>query len=473
MTATEWLHYGNIESLRMLMLDKPREAKKLFPGVVPRYMDLVSSAAQGYFGGEGEAENQAQAREARTYQFITLFQPPSEPPVIIDYLTLANLIGNVGLSDPAIVQDYLHRSDLIPQHLSPVQQADLHDLIGQAQRFYDEQMTPDLQPPQLSALDGFLLGELVTYLNSAEHEAEAIHNELFQIPRRHEVDPKAFFRALYNALIQQERGPRGGAFIKLLGQATAAELIVQRVKAATESAAAAQPTEAGPMAGPLVVDPEVQARYPGLGVAYAVLEDLTITNERPADLESRIQAATAAANAHNFAEAIASGPIGAYRALYPSFGTNPNAMPPSPEVILSLAQQGRFPLVNTLVDSVNLTVLETGISAAVYDLGKLALPLVLRLATAEDKHLALGSKHYTPVERGELVYADGAEVICRALNHRDSDKTKITNRTQRALLVLDGSPGIDAAHLLAALHDLLARLKTHAGGKAIVRGLVW
>ncbi|MFP4321722.1 MAG: lysine--tRNA ligase [Anaerolineales bacterium] len=469
MDAELWQRYATRESLMYLMLDKPREAKSLVPRVIPRYMDLTNAATEAYF-----SDPDKRAREARHYQFITRFQPPAEAPVLVDYGTLANLVGNVGLSDPDIVEDYLRRSDLVSGDLSAGQRADLHTLIVKCKRFYDEQMTLDLEAPALNALDGFLLGQFVAFLEADEHDPDRIQNEIFETAKRENVEPKAFFRALYNALIKQERGPRGGAFIKLLGQETAAALIRERVAEAVQDIAPSATD--GPQLSPLpvAIAPDVRAKYPDLAIGAAILEGVDIQTTRPEALEQQINAALSAVSALDPDTAIESGPIAAYRALFADFGINPNAMPPSPETILRLAAgDGRLPNVNNLVDVANLTVLETGISVALYDLDRLDGPLSLRFATAEDKHQALGTKRLEPVEAGELVYADDQEVICRALNHRDSDKTKIRTKTRRVLLIVDGAPGImtDAVH--AALAQHLDRTRAQVGGELVARGLIF
>ncbi|MBZ0306956.1 MAG: lysine--tRNA ligase, partial [Anaerolineae bacterium] len=74
LTAEEWQRYGTHDSLMLLMMDKPREATKLYPGIIPRYVDTAMKAADAYFSGDPKLE-----REAHTYQFIRLGKFPSEP----------------------------------------------------------------------------------------------------------------------------------------------------------------------------------------------------------------------------------------------------------------------------------------------------------------------------------------------------------------------------------------------------------
>lgn len=472
MTAEQWQRYGSKDSLMMLMLDKPREAKRLYPGVVPRYMEMVAKAAEAYYAGN--PQNEAQERDFRSYQFIHLFNPPAEAPIPVDYGTVANLVGNVGLSDPVIVEDYLRRSNLIPAEMTAGQRQQLHTLIGYARRYYDEQMSLEQEAPRLDAQDGYLLGQLVAYLEAAEYEPDVIHNELFQIARRNNVEPNKFFRAMYTALIKQERGPRGGQFIKLLGQAKAAELIRQRVAeslAAPVEAAAQQPAAKSSL--PVSIDPAVREKYPDLYVGVAVLEGVKVVGERPVALDEQIKAAIAACANTDLEVALKNGAIGAYRALYPTFGANPNGNPPSSEAMLRMAlREKRLPAVNNLVDAVNLTVLETGLSAAVYDLPHLDAPLTLRLTEKGEKHLPIGSKHYESVEANELVYADQEEVICRMLNHRDSDKSKITTKTTTVLLIIDGAPGIALPAVASTLQQAVDRIRTYAGGSVTAQAIL-
>jgi DNA/RNA-binding domain of Phe-tRNA-synthetase-like protein len=478
MTAEEWLRYGTHDSLMYLMLDKPREAKGLYPAVIPRYMDMTAKAAEGHFSGEDKL-----AREARHYHFITLFKPPAQAPAWtwIDFPTLTNLIGNVGLSDPAIVEDYLRRSRFIPEEIHPADRQTLHDYIRRAKLYYDEVMRPRLAKPEFDAMDGYLLSKAVDYLESGDYTGEEIHFQLFEIPKSHGVEPSKFFRALYFALIKQERGPRAGNFVKLLGQTTAAALIRQRLAEYTagQAALAAAPGEnqTGPGALfslPLSIAPEVRAAYPALCVGIGVITGIKVENKRPAALQAAIAAAVEKMTGVNPAEAITQGPIAAYRDFFQSFGANPNAMLPSPENMLRMAVfDKRLPGVNNVVDASNLTVLETGLSVALYDLDKVALPLSLRFSQVGDEHLPIGAKEYTTLAKtGELVYADEAEVICRALNHRDSDKTKITLKTQSLLVIVDGPPGISVEAVRAALDLNLGRIQQYGGGEVMLKAIV-
>jgi lysyl-tRNA synthetase, class I len=468
--AEIWQRYGTKDSLMYLMLDKPREAKRLFPGVIPRYTELAQKATEAYYSGEEKFE-----REARHYQYITLFQPPAEPPVLVDFSTLTNLVGNVGLSDPVIVEDYLRRSDLVDGALSENQRSELHDLILKARRFYDEQIALNLQTPQLDAEDGYLLGELVALLKSGQLEADFLHNELFQIPKNHGVEPKKFFRALYTALIKQERGPRGGAFIKLIGQDVAVQLIEERIKESVQAAEQSVDVQTTASSGlPVRIAPEVKARFPEMRLGVAVIEGVEVKSGRPDDLNRQIGEALQAVREADLEAALQSGPIAAYRQIFQEFGVNPNAMMPSPENILRMAvYENRLPNVNNLVDSTNLIVLERGISVAVYDLDKLAAPLTLRFAAADEPHLPLGGQRPEKTRAGELVYADAEEVICRALNHRDSDKTKVTNKTRNILLIVDGAPGITAEQVLSALQAHIGGITRYAGGQLKQGGLLF
>lgn len=462
MDADLWQRYGSLESLMYLMLDKPREAKKLYAGIVPRYMDLTAKAAEGYFTGDEKL-----ARDARHYQFITLFSPPTDAPISVDYGTLSNLVGNVGLSDPAIVEEYLQRNDLLPKNISGDQRQALYTLIEQATRFYDEVMSLDTQAPQLDAEDGFLLGKLVAYLESGEVDADTLHNELFQIPKRHDVEPRKFFQALYSALIKQERGPRGGQFIKLLGQDTAAQLIRQRIAESVAGQDMADDEDRSNDLQPIhvVIHPDVAAAYPEISIAAAIISGVKISSKRPDELDQLILAAIEQRQDIALDDALEKGAIGAYRQFFEQFGVNPNAMPPSPETILRMAvNDARLPAVNNLVDAANLTVLETGISVALYDFDKIDTALTLRFSTNDDKHIPIGAKQYEPLKSGELVYADNTEIICRALNHRDSDKTKITGKTQSVLLIVDGGQGIKLGEVMDAFNLHLQRITTYAGG---------
>jgi DNA/RNA-binding domain of Phe-tRNA-synthetase-like protein len=129
-------------------------------------------------------------------------------------------------------------------------------------------------------------------------------------------------------------------------------------------------------------------------------------------------------------------------------GVRPRSHPPSTQKLLESAwQRGEIPEVNNLVDAYNLASMITRCSLGAHDLDHLALPVELRLFRGSENFRPLGSEEDQPVNRGEFGYVDAeARVICR-LDSLQADFSKVTNRTTRALLIIESTSVHDAERL--------------------------
>ena len=63
----------------------------------------------------------------------------------------------------------------------------------------------------------------------ADMEQKELQSLIFNIAQSRDVQPRAFFGAIYQVLLGQEQGPRFGSFAKLVGVSRVIELIEQRV----------------------------------------------------------------------------------------------------------------------------------------------------------------------------------------------------------------------------------------------------
>jgi DNA/RNA-binding domain of Phe-tRNA-synthetase-like protein len=214
----------------------------------------------------------------------------------------------------------------------------------------------------------------------------------------------------------------------------------------------------------LTVHPDVQARFPELRVELVVATGLDNTGHWP-EAESALGAAEAdtASGAITWSEddpAIAS-----WHTAYRAFGTNPRRTRPSVDALLRrLVRQGRLPRVNGAVDAYNATSVRFAVPVGAFDLDRLDAHVEIRPATAEDRFTPLGGPDEREVPgAGEVVYAQGNEVLTRHWNHRDAHRTRVREDTTSAVFVLERvSADVPAERLTDAAAHLTALLAPHA-----------
>ena len=157
--------------------------------------------------------------------------------------------------------------------------------------------------------------------------------------------------------------------------------------------------------------------------------------------------------------------IAAWYAAYRAFGTNPKRERPSVDALRRrLARSARLPRINAAVDCYNLVSVSHGVPAGAFDLDAVHGDIVVGFAAGDEEFTPLGEPDSTEHPRpGEVIYRDGTSVLTRHWNHRDADRSKVTEHSRNILFMLETTesatfgPAVDAA---AA--DLAARAATRS-----------
>ncbi|MDR0341511.1 MAG: hypothetical protein LBI49_00080 [Nocardiopsaceae bacterium] len=211
----------------------------------------------------------------------------------------------------------------------------------------------------------------------------------------------------------------------------------------------------------LAVAADVCAAFPALRIDAVVAEGFAGGGTWPA-VESRLAALEARAAAGELAGAGEDDPhIAAWHAAYRAFGTNPRRERPSVDALRRrLARSGRLPRINPAVDCYNLISASCGVPAGAFDLQQVSGDIVIRRADGTEEFTPLGEPGTVEAPRpGEVIYADELGVLTRHWNHRDADRTKVTESSTRILFLLEtvDEAGFGTA-VSAATHGLVTLL---------------
>ncbi len=157
--------------------------------------------------------------------------------------------------------------------------------------------------------------------------------------------------------------------------------------------------------------------------------------------------------------------IAIWRSAYSAFGAKPKDHRSSVENLYQMVLADKeMRSINPLVDCYNLVSLEHMVPVGGEDLGKVEGDVVLTLAgVSEPTVLLLGDKEPRAPHPGEVIYKDSISAICRRWNWREADRTKLTNQTTSAILVVEGLPPITAAEVEQAITRLSGLIKQYCG----------
>ena len=132
----------------------------------------------------------------------------------------------------------------------------------------------------------------------------------------------------------------------------------------------------------------------------------------------------------------------AYRDFYWKLKIDPTKIRPAAEALTRRILAGKgIPQINTLVDAYNLASINSGIAIAAFDSEFLKGNLLMRFATKGERILGIGMKKQFILKGGEIVISDEEKLVA-IYPYRDSDETKVTEKTRNLTIVICGVPGI-------------------------------
>jgi DNA/RNA-binding domain of Phe-tRNA-synthetase-like protein len=208
-----------------------------------------------------------------------------------------------------------------------------------------------------------------------------------------------------------------------------------------------------------------------IGVVIAREIDNHTSPEESAELEKRLARAAAAAAELLGETSLTEHPrIRCWREAYRSFGAKPKKYPSSIENLGRRALRGEPPRhINKLVDLYNVVSLTHVLPAGGEDLDRIRGDVELtRASDAEPAIRLLGEKEERAPKSGEVIYRDGVGAICRRWNWKEAERTKLTDETRKALLIIESLPPIDRATLERALDDLATSVSSRTGATTAV-----
>ncbi len=216
----------------------------------------------------------------------------------------------------------------------------------------------------------------------------------------------------------------------------------------------------------LSATPEFFELFPDASLAVVVARG--IDNSRRGDEADLLRAAQANAPARLGGKPLTEHPrIHCWREAYRAFGAKPKDYPSSIENLLRRALKGE-PLrsINPLVDLYNVVSLTHLLPAGGEDLDAIEGDIVLTRASAVEPAVKLlGESEEKAPKPGEVIYKDDRGAICRRWNWKEADRTKLTESTRNAVLVLEALPPILDSELEEAARELSRLVLVRCGGE--------
>lgn len=217
----------------------------------------------------------------------------------------------------------------------------------------------------------------------------------------------------------------------------------------------------------IYIDRKIRADFPDLKVLAATVENLKVKKDDP-DLDLLKAEAIREVKSKYKVDLLKDIPsVKAYREFFWRIGIDPTKSRPAAEALIRrMLLNNPLPKINTFVDSLNLASLKSEVAIGSFDIDKVSGELIaIRYASEGEVFRGIGMSNPITLKGCEMVLSDNVGPIA-IYPHRDSERTKITEATQKALLVFCGVPGISENMLLEAMSITMGLIIKFCGGSA-------
>ncbi|NWJ21877.1 lysine--tRNA ligase [Marine Group I thaumarchaeote] len=220
-TSQKWLTYGTHESILLLLYKRITGARELGFEDIPALMDEYNELENIYFG-KTKVDNEAKLVKSKgLYEYVNLLNPPKNSSTHVNYRLLIELCK--------IFKDHTVEhvvSKLINYGTIKEKNPHIEKLIGLAKQYSADFEETKIPATKIivddSAKDA--LRQLADLLSKNE-KIEDLQNSIYRIAKENQVQPKDFFKILYQIILSTNRGPKIGPFIEDVGMKEVAEKI--------------------------------------------------------------------------------------------------------------------------------------------------------------------------------------------------------------------------------------------------------
>ena len=212
LTSQAWLRYGTPKSILLLLYKRITGTREIGFEDIPVLMDEYNELENIYFG-KIKLDNEMKTIKTKgLYEYGNLLNPPKSPKPYVNYRLLIQLCK-------IFREDRISRvtKKLIEYGTIKESSPEVEELITLAGNYADDFDKPTKVEVRMDDISKKALSELASVLSS-ENEPIDLQNMIYQIAKNNGVQPKDFFRILYQIILASDRGPKLGPFIRDIGR---------------------------------------------------------------------------------------------------------------------------------------------------------------------------------------------------------------------------------------------------------------
>ena len=224
-TSQRWLTYGTPKSILLLLYKRITGARELGFEDIPALMDEYNELENIYFG-KTKVDNDAKLVKSKgLYEYVNLLNPPKNSSTHVNYRLLIELCN--------IFKDHTVEhvvSKLIDYGTRKEKNPHVEKLIGLAKQYSADFEETKIPATKITVDDSAkdALKQLADLLSKNE-KIDDLQNSIYNIAKENQVQPRDFFKTLYQIILSTNRGPKIGPFIEDVGMKEVADKIYKHV----------------------------------------------------------------------------------------------------------------------------------------------------------------------------------------------------------------------------------------------------
>jgi len=222
-TSQAWLKYGTPKSILLLLYKRITGTREVGFEDIPALMDEYNELENIYFG-KIKLDNETKTiRTKGLYEYVNLLDTPKNPGPYVNYRLLVQLctIFRENRSQHVIKK-------LIEYGTIKESSSEMDRLISLAGNYADDFDKPSKVEIQLDETTKKAIKNLVDAL-TADDEPSDLQNSIYQIAKNVGLQPKDFFKTLYQIILASDRGPKIGPFIIDIGRKKIAHTLTEHL----------------------------------------------------------------------------------------------------------------------------------------------------------------------------------------------------------------------------------------------------
>lgn len=222
-TSQAWLKYGTPKSILLLLYKRITGAREVGFEDIPTLMDEYNELENIYFG-KVKLENETKTVRAKgLYEYVNLLNPPKIMAAHVNYRLLVELckIFREQRNEHVIKK-------IIEYGIIKESTPEIEHLVNLAGSYADDFDKPSKVEIQFDETTKKAIKELIVILSS-ENEPTELQNSIYQIAKTVGMQPKDFFKTLYQIILASDRGPKIGPLIIDIGRKKVSQSLAEYI----------------------------------------------------------------------------------------------------------------------------------------------------------------------------------------------------------------------------------------------------